>query len=193
MLGQELKSAVAVGSDAALLTALAGNSGEAQGVDSWAGINDDLEELLKQVNLGAASAPFFIMPPALAKILASRGITNGIDSLAWDGGSYAGVPILVSDAQSSNRITLVDASGLAVVMGEIELRSSEQALIEMADTSSQTSAPSVSAVSMVSMFQSKSRCLRAERSLAVKPIRPAAHAHLTGVALGQGSDSPMAS
>jgi hypothetical protein len=94
--------------------------------------------------------------------------------------------------QSSTRITLVDASGLAVVMGEIELRSTEQALVEMVDSSSQTSGSSVNAVNMVSMFQTNSRCLRAERALAVKPIRNAAHAHLTGVALGQGSDSPLA-
>ena len=92
ILGQELKASVAVGSDAALLTALAGNSGEAQGLDTWQGINDDLEELLQQVNLGAASAPFFIMAPALAKILASRGITNGIDSLCMGWRELRGRP-----------------------------------------------------------------------------------------------------
>ena len=117
---------------------------------------------------------------------------NGFDFLAWNGGSYAGVEILVSDAQSSNRITAVDATGLVVMLGDIELRSSGQALIEMVDSSSQTSAPSVSAVSMVSMFQTNSKCLRAERSLAVKAIRAGSFAHLTTVALGQGFYLPMA-
>lgn len=193
VLGNELKAAVAVGSDAALLTALAGNSGEAMGLDSWQGISDDLEELLTQLNLGAGSRPFFITSPAMAKRIAVKAMTNGAGAtLAWDGGSFAGVPIVVSDAQTSNRITAVDATGLAVVAGEIELRSTDQALVEMVDSSSQTSGTSVNAVQMVSMFQTNSRALRAERGIAVKAIRPGAHAHLTGVALGQGSDSPQA-
>ena len=192
ILGQELKNSVAVGSDSAFLAALAGNTGEAQGLDSWQGVSDDIEELLRQLNLGAGSAPFLIMSPAMAKSLAIEGMVNGVDSLRWNGGSFAGIEILVSDAQTSNRITAVDATGLAVVLGELELRSTGQALIEMADTSSQTSAPTVSQAQMVSMFQTNSKCLLAERSLAVKAIRAGSFAHLTTVALGQGFDSPMA-
>jgi hypothetical protein len=192
ILGQELKNSVAVGSDTAFLSALSGNSGEAAGLDTWQGANDDLEELLRQLNLGAGSAPFIIVTPSFAKSLAARGIVNGVEStLGWNGGSYAGVPILVSDAQTPGRISAVDATGLAVVLGDLELRSTEQALIEMSDAPSQTSGTSVSAVSQVSMFQTDSRCLLAERRIAVKPIRAGSWAHLTGAVLGAGSDSPM--
>ena len=141
ILGQELKASVATGSDSAFLAGLAGNSGEAQGTDDWAGINADLEELLRDLALGAGSKPFLIMTPAAAKDLAVRGLLNGVDSLRWNGGSYAGVEILVSDAQTPGRITAVDATGLVVLLGDLELRSSDQALIEMVDSSSQTSAP----------------------------------------------------
>jgi hypothetical protein len=190
ILGTELKNSVATGSDSAFLAGLSGNSGEAQGTDDWAGINADLEELLRDLALGAGSRPFLIMTPAAAKSLAVKGLVNGIDSLAWNGGSYAGVEILVSDAQTSGRITAVDATGLVVLLGDIELRSSGQALIEMVDSSSQTSVTGTGA-NMVSMFQTNSKALLAERSIAVKAIRGTAWAHLTGVQVGVGFDSPM--
>ena len=61
-----------MGTDSAFLTALSGNSGEAQGLDSWQGINDDIEELLRQLNLGAGSTPFLIVSPSLARALPLR-------------------------------------------------------------------------------------------------------------------------
>jgi hypothetical protein len=190
-LGTELKNSVAAATDAAFLSGLSGNSGEAiGGSDDWAGINGDLEELLRLLGLGAGSRPFFIVPPALAKSIAARGLINGVDSLRWDGGFWAGVPMLVSDAQTANRITVVDASGIVCLLGPLELRSTEQALVEMSDAPSMTSGTGVSAVSTVSMFQTNSKCLRAERTIATKGIRPTAWAHLTNVQLGQGSDSP---
>ena len=136
ILGNQLKNSVAVGSDSAFLAALAGESGEAQGLDTWQGVNDDLEELLRDLRLGAGSKPFLIMTPNVAKGLAAKAITIGVDSLRWDGGEYLGVPILVSDAQTAGRITAVDATGLAIVLGDLELRSSAQALVEIVDASS---------------------------------------------------------
>ena len=149
-----------------------------------------VERCGRDLALGAGSKPFLIMTPAAAKDLAVRGLLNGIDSLRWNGGSYAGVEILVSDSQTPGRITVVDATGLVVLLGDLELRSSDQALIEIVDSSSQTSVTGTGA-SMVSMWQTDSRCLVAERSIAVKAIRGTAWAHLTGVQLGGGFDSPM--
>ena len=189
ILGTELKNSVAVGSDSAFLGALTGESGEAQGGDTWQGINDDIEELLRDLRLGAASRPFLIMTPAIAKSLAIEGLVNGVDTLAWNGGTYAGVEILVSDAQTAGRITAVDATGLVILLGDLELRSSGQALVEMVDTSSQTSVTGTGA-NMVSMFQTNSKALLAERALAVKAIRVGSYAHLTGVQLGASFDSP---
>ena len=85
ILGTELKNSVAVGSDSAFLGALTGESGEAQGGDTWQGINDDIEELLRDLRLGAASRPFLIMTPAIAKSLAIEGLVNGVDisRLEW--------------------------------------------------------------------------------------------------------------
>jgi hypothetical protein len=191
LLGQELKASVAVGGDAAFLTALSGNSSEAMGQDTYAGICDDIEELLRTLNIGVGSRVFIIMTPTDTKSLAVRAMANGVTTLSYQGGSFAGAEILPSDAQTAHRITAVDATGLAIVLGDLELRSSGEALVEMVDSSAQTSGPNVNAVQAVSMFQTNSKCLLVERSLAVKPIRTACFAHLTGVALGQGSDSPL--
>ena len=46
------------------------------------------------------------------------------------------------------------------------------------------------AVSTVSAFQTNTRLLLAERSIAVKAIRPNAFAHLTAVAIGETAGSP---
>ena len=59
----------------------------------------------------------------------------------------------------------------------------------MVDTSSQTSVTGTGA-NMVSMFQTNSKALLAERALAVKAIRVGSYAHLTGVQLGASFDSP---
>ena len=86
----------------------------------------------------------------------------------------------------------MDATGLVVLLGDLELSAQAgQALVEMVDSSSQTSGASVNAVQVVSCFKPNSRCLLAERSIAVKGIRGTAWAHLTGVQLGGGFDSPM--
>src|SRR4029079_17240156 len=78
ILGQELKASVAVGADAAFLTALSGNSSEGMGQDTYAGICDDIEELLRTLNIGAASRVFLIMTPTDAKSLAVRAMANGV-------------------------------------------------------------------------------------------------------------------
>jgi hypothetical protein len=87
-------------------------------------------------------------------------------------------------------MTLLDPTGLATSMGEIELRSSEHASIEMVDSSSQSSATSVGQAQMVSMFQTGSRALLAERSISVKAVRTNSFVHMTGVTIGDDGGSP---
>jgi hypothetical protein len=98
------------------------------------------------------------------------------------------LPVLVSDAQTADRITLVDATGLAVFLGDISLRSSEQAVVQMDSAPTQDATTSTGST-VVSMWQTNSVALLAERELSVKPIRPSSYAHLDGIALAQ-FDSP---
>jgi hypothetical protein len=188
-LGRELRAAVAVGSDTAFLAALSGNESEAMGADSWSGFLEDLEEGLRLLQLGVGSRVYAVVSPELGKVIAMQAAANGITTLAWRGGNLAGVEIIVSDAQTANRLSLISADGVAIAMGEIDLRSSGQATVEMSDTPSQE-ATTPTAANQVSMFQTNSRCLLAEQSFALKAVRASAYAHLSNVSLGEDSGSP---
>jgi hypothetical protein len=193
-LERELRAAVAVGGDTEFLSALSGESAEGMGLDSWAGFLEDVEELLRLLTIGAGSRLFLVVTPEVGKAVAMQALANGITTIGWNGGNLGGVEILVSDAQTANRITAVDATGLAVRRGEIDLRSSEVASIQMDDAGSgHTSATAVGQVQQVSMFQTSSRCIICERSIAVKAIRPNAYAHLTNVSIAEDSNSPAGS
>jgi hypothetical protein len=190
-LGQELKNGVAVATDAAFFTALSGNSTDSSiSSADWASFLNSFEELLRLVDATSASKLYLIVPPEIGKGAAVAALANGVDSLAWNGGNLAGVEVRVSDAQTANRITLIDATGLATSMGELEFQSSEHASIEMVDSSSQTSATTIGAVSQVSMFQTGSYALRSERSISVKQIRTNAVWHMTGIEIGESAGSP---
>ena len=54
-----------------------------------------------------------------------------------------------------------------------------------------TSASSVSAASLTSMFQTNSVALLAERSIAFAPLRPNAYASVTSIGWGTSMDSPL--
>jgi hypothetical protein len=190
-LGAELSKGVAVATDTAFLTALSGNSTDNSIVATdWAAFLDMFDELLRLVDLSSSSRPYLIVTPELGKGIATEALGAGVDSISWNGGSIAGVQLRVSDGQTANTMTLVDPTGLATSMGELELRSSEQADIEMEDAPSNASATSVAQASMTSMFQTNSRCLRAERTISVKAVRTNAFFHMTGVSVGDDAGSP---
>lgn len=180
-LGNELRKSVAFGSDTEFLAALTGNANEAVGGSAtFAGILDDMSELARSVQTGAGSRLFYIVTSEIAKALAAGAAANGLVGMGILGGELMGVPVLVSDAQANDRITLVDASGLAVFLGEISLKSSEEATVQMDSAPSQDSTTGTGST-LVSMWQTNSFALMAEREMAVKPIRPSSYAHMDSV------------
>jgi hypothetical protein len=191
MLGRELRAAVTLGSDGVLLTELSSaNTFEGSATNSWAEPLDQLEELMRSVKLGAGSRPYFITTSSIAKALAKGAASVGLSGLGPMGGEIFDTPLVVSDAQSSGRITFVDASSMAVATEEISLRSSEQATVEMSDAPAHNST-TPTATSLVSLWQTNSRCLLAERSIALKLVRENAAATLTGANWGSVGDSPV--
>jgi hypothetical protein len=190
-LGAELKRGVAAAADTAFLAALSGNSTDSSiSVADWGGFLDQFEELLRQVDVTSASKLFLVVSPEIGKGLAVAALKNGIDSVGWNSGSLANVELRVSESQTANRISLIDATGLATYLSELSLRSSSQASVEMVDSSSQTSATTVGAVQQVSAFQTGTIFLLAERSISVKAVRTNAFAHMTGVTIGDDGGSP---
>jgi hypothetical protein len=189
-LGRELRSAVALGSDTAFLTELGTtNSFDGSSTTSFDVMMSDLEELLRNVQLGSTSKPYFLVTSSNAKGLAKAATANGVVSVGVQGGEIMGVPVLVTDGQGSGKVTLVDASALVISSAPIELRSSEHASIEMDNAPSHNSS-TPTATQMVSMWQTNNRALLCERQFAVKIIRPSAVATLTNVQWGNVGDSP---
>ena len=190
-LGRELRVAVATGTDTAAMAVLAAtNSGEVSGTPGdFNSMLGDLEELAHNVQIAASSRLYYITTPQIARGLSRAATANGVTSVGLLGGEILGVPILVSDGQAAGKITLVDASQIAVADAPITLRSSENASIEMSDTPSHDST-TPTATTLVSMFQTNSRALLAERHFAVKVLRASAAATLTGVEWATGGGSP---
>ena len=191
LFGNLLRMNVAVGTDTAMFTALPGNSSEAQGADrTWAGVCEDFDEGLRLLNMGTGSRPFIIMTPENAKSLAVQAMTVGVDSLNWNGGSFAGATVVVSDAQDPDRVTFLDAASLAVALGDIELRRSTEANYELDTAPTQQSKAVVGATATVSAFQTNTTLLMVLRRVAFKAVRGSAYHHLTGFGLGETSGSP---
>lgn len=157
---------------------------------SWALALSDIEELLRNVATGEASRLWLILTPRAAKYLARLATENGISTLGWSGGTIMGVNVIASAAQTTNRLTLADASAIAYADGGTEIRQSEVAAIEMLDNPTNASGPSVTATNLVSMFQTNSRALLAERRVAVRVVDVDSVVSLSGAQWGVGADSP---
>jgi hypothetical protein len=189
-LGRELRASVALATDTAFMSELStSNSFEGSSTNSFATMLDDMVELARNVQLGATSKPYFIMTSPNAKGLAKAATANGVTTMGIMGGEIMGIEVLLTDGQGTNKVSLVDASGLAISSEPIELRASEQAVLEMNDAPTHNSS-TPTATSLVSMWQTNCRALLAERRFAVKQIRPSAVATLTSVVWGNTGDSP---
>jgi hypothetical protein len=73
--------------------------------------------------------------------------------LGANGGTWAGFKVLTSTAHPDGSFTLIDPDYVALALGNAEIRASDEASVEMVDSSSMASGPSVAAASMTSMFQ----------------------------------------
>lgn len=96
------------------------------------------------------------------------------------GGSFAGLPVIVSQ-YVGNQIILVNASDIYLADdGQVAIDASREASLEMATNPTQDSTTGAGA-QMVSMFQTNSVAIRAERWVNWKRRRDAAVAVVTGV------------
>lgn len=119
--------------------------------------------------------PAYYTTPAVARMLAfSRDPlgTRAFPEMTPQGGSLDGVPVRVSQYLANNGgsggaiLALIDEAEIFLADdGSVTVDASEQASIEMSDTPAGSSNPTVAAssVNMVSMWQTDSLALRAER------------------------------
>lgn len=104
--------------------------------------------------------------------------------IGMNGGTFFGLPVIVSQYVPSGVVALVNASDIYLGdEGEVAVDLSREASLEMADNPSQDSITPTGA-QMVSMFQTNSVAFRAERTINWARRRASAVAYLSGVAWG---------
>lgn len=170
LLATELRNGVAASTDAAFL------AGVSTGAQAVAGSNAPLTDLgaaLEVVNTTGNGRPYLVVDPHTANRLATKATTTGeqaFPSMTPNGGELAGVPVLVSDqvpAADSNgrKAVLLDATAIAGDAEAPMMDASTQAALQLASN------PSTGAQQLVSMFQTDSVALLANRWIGFEVIR----------------------
>lgn len=139
-------------------------------------------------NLGAR--PAYYATPAVARSLAFK--RDALGNMAFPGvtpfgGTLDGVPLRVSQYLSELNDTaggpliLVDEAEIFLADdGNVTVDASEQASLQMDDSPTNSSSATVTATSMVSMWQTNSIAMRAERFVWWGPRRTGAVAYIAG-------------
>lgn len=140
----------------------------------------DAAASLAVVATHAAAKPIWIMSRERA-IQTSTLSANGAQAhpgMTAQGGVLAGIPVIVSDQLPSDSLgamdIIVDASQLAMASETVTLRASSMTALQMDDD------PSPGAQSVVSLFQSDSTALLAERRFGSERLRDSAVVLISG-------------
>lgn len=141
----------------------------------------------------------FVMRQAQAISLALMKTTLGVfefPTMSASGGTLFGVPVIVSNYVPSGVVVLLNANDVYLSDdGGVNVAMSNQASLEMETAPSMTansgaSPPTISAQSVVSMFQTNSVAIRAERFINWSRRRDAAVAYTTSTGWGNTTSSP---
>jgi hypothetical protein len=189
LIGNALRQAVAVAVDSVFIAALVSATTPiaASGITAAAAILD-IRKLIDAIGPGDGSRLHMIVSPLVAGRLAMMQIVAGqlvFNGMTPQGGTIQGIPVHVSTA-AGTAVIMVDARGLATGSEAIRLRASQNAAVEM-DTAPSSTIGSGSPLAptesnLVSMFQTNSTALLAERFWGFSILRTAAVQSLSGVA-----------
>ena len=108
-------------------------------------------------------------------------------SMSMTGGTLSGMPVIASDyiTKAMNIVVLVNASDIFVADdGEIAIDASREASLEMSDAPAHNSGTPTGATSLVSMFQTNTVAIRAERIINWMRGRTQSVAYLTSADWG---------
>ncbi len=109
--------------------------------------------------------------------------------LSMTGGTFNGMPVIVSDYIGAGVVVLVNASDIYLAdEGGVQVDMSREASLEMADNPAHNSDTPTGATSLVSMFQTNSVAFRVERYINWARRRPSAVAILTGATWGEPAE-----
>lgn len=186
------KAAVAGVSPASILNGITPIPSVGTDADS---INCDLQALETAfINAdNPANAAVYIMQPRLANVLGRLQNPLGqsmFPGVSMRGGTLLGTPVIVSNYVPDGVVALVNASDIWLADdGQVTIDASREATIQMDNAPTQSSV-TPTATTGVSMFQTNSVAIRAERYINWARRRDSAVAYLTGVAWSACAELP---
>jgi HK97 family phage major capsid protein/HK97 family phage prohead protease len=166
--------------------------------DDAAGVRRDLKALLTFfiVNNLSPSTGVWIMTQQAALGLSLMVNANGVrefPDITMMGGTLIGFPVITSQYVPAGTVAFVDANNIFLSDdGGVQIDLSREASLEMDDAPSNDAGVAAVEATMVSMFQTNSVAIRAERMINWRRRRLAAVAYLTGVSWGGDGASPTA-
>jgi hypothetical protein len=187
---EELSNAVSVETDAGFVALLtSGAPSIVSGGPTAEHTRNDLRIMLGNVTTNARSKLYLLAPSAVAKSLSVLHTNNGaraFENVTYRGGNISGIELVVSDGVPASTMVLVDAQAIAAASEGITIDSSDQASIQMEDTSPDS--PVTASTVMRSMWQNDEISLKAERYWSAAKLTTRAVCVATSV--GYVGDSP---
>lgn len=183
LVDEELRRAVSATVDTAFwdLVIDTGTPSTPSSGNDAAAMKADLKALLDSVNVTGAGKLAWVMGADAAN---GASILDDRMAMTPEGGELLGLPALVSSTMPAKTVRLVNAAGIAANADTIELSVSGQADIEMAGSGLIQNATTGLGTTLVSMFQSNSKALKATVNFAVEKMRADAVAELSNVQWG---------
>jgi len=146
--------------------------------------------MLAAVTTNARSTLFLLMTSAIAKVLAVLHDSTGgaaFPTMGVNGGTIAGIQVVVSDGVPASTMLLVDAQQIAAASDTIQLSATSEAIVQL-DTAPDSPASGSSV--MTSLWQANLTGIKAERVFGAQKLTGTGVGVLTGVAYTGDSPGP---
>jgi hypothetical protein len=181
LFANELRKAVGAATDATFLAEItSGLSPITSSGSTPAAIRQDLGAALAEIDVDAGSKIFILIDGGLARqwaVTANDG-DRFLQNMTLNGGTIAGMTVVVTDAVAHQTIVVADANAIAAGSEIVTLDVARATTLQMDDAPD--SPPTASTV-LHSLFQHGKTALRAERSFGVERLRTNAVALIDGV------------
>lgn len=177
----QLRAAIAAASDRFLFAKLINGGTSEIGVETFGGrpLSDALRTALlatlNAVHTRAAGRLVWAVSPQAANMLA----TEEDDKLNPFTGTIAAIPAVISGGLTGSRLGLIDAAAIGGNVERLEITSTDDATIEMADDPANDTMTPTGSTNMVSLFQTNSTAVKYVLRLGLEPVRDSAAAFIT--------------
>jgi HK97 family phage major capsid protein len=191
LIGRELRSAVAVTTDAQFLSVLISGLSAATSTGSTAeAVRADISNLLAAVTINQQSRLFILTTPLICKRWSMLTDQHGLSAfplLTPTGGSINGITVLTSDSVSAGNVILADASGIAAASGDVALNEFREGTVQL---ESAPDSPTSASTNYISLWQLNLTAIMVERFIVAVRLRSDAVALCSNAASYSSGNSP---